>query len=88
MARVLQAWPSVVTDGDGTSLNDLTGPALAADFAICVRPAGGGRQSWELLDDGGEPVMRGEAADQTAAIAMARFAVSAVQALRRVQRVY
>lgn len=69
-------------------MNDLTGTAVAADFAICVRPADDGRQCWELLDEGGEPVMAGEAADQTAAIAMAQFAASAVQALRRSQRAY
>jgi len=58
------------------------------DFAICVRPADNGQQRWELLDDVGERVMFGLAADQTAALATAQFAVSAMQALKRVNRAY
>ena len=65
-----------------------TPPDPANDLAIWVRPDEAGGQSWELLDDVGERVMCGTAADQTAALATAQFAVSAVQALRRVQRPY
>ena len=60
----------------------------ASDYAICVRPTDGGGQSWELVDPVGERVMHGVAADQKAALAMAHFAVSAVQALKRVHRAY
>lgn len=65
-------------------------PAANPDdgFAICVLPAGDGRQRWELLDDVGDCVMQGLATDQTAALAMAQFAVSAMQALKRVNRAY
>jgi hypothetical protein len=65
-----------------------TSQAADTEFAIWVRPTEGGRQHWALLDDGGASVMRGEAADQTAALAMAQFAASAVQAFRRVQHPY
>jgi hypothetical protein len=57
-------------------------------LAIWIRPAEGGRQRWELLDDVGQTIMGGAAADQTAALATAQFAASAVQALRRVHRAY
>jgi hypothetical protein len=65
-----------------------TTPDLAGTLAIWVRPDEMGGQSWELLDDIGERVMCGTAADQTAALAAAQFAVCAVQALRRVRRAY
>ena len=51
----------------------------ACDYAICVFPDGDGRQHWMLLDDDGEAVIRGEAADQAAALAMARTALAGVQ---------
>jgi hypothetical protein len=52
----------------------------SAAFAICVRPAPGGRQCWELLDDDGERVMHGLANDQAEALSMAH---TAVESLRR-----
>jgi hypothetical protein len=58
------------------------------DFAICVRPADDGQQCWELLDDVGERGMCGVAADQAAALAMAQFAASAMQAQRKATRAY
>jgi len=56
------------------------------DFAICVRPADDGQQSWELLDAVGERVMHGVAADQTTALSLAQSAVSAMRARSRGNR--
>ena len=63
-------------------------PRPASDLAICIRPTDDGRQDWELVDDVGRTVMHGAAADQTAALAMAQFAASAVQALKRVHHTF
>jgi hypothetical protein len=60
-------------------LNTAAEADAACDYAICVFPDGDGRQHWMLLDDEGEAVLSGEAADQAAALAMARSALEGVQ---------